>query len=220
MRPRYSSTERIAAAPSATAAATPWGERWRTSPAAKTPGRLVSSVYGTRSSGHSGQPAPPRTTAPPVRPDAGVRFRPGRRRRAGPARRGVDVRLPVDEPQDSELPRVASQGQHQRRAIPVLYERSVPRIAEIERPRGITDDDGEPARLRPETRGVIGASEWAIGLSARARSARPEREHHRIVGRFGVPDPHRVDGHDQSHRTRDAGQDLLEVARVGDGPRD
>src|SRR5207247_565420 len=42
--PRYSRTERIAMAPSATAAATPRGELWRTSPAAKTPGRLVSST--------------------------------------------------------------------------------------------------------------------------------------------------------------------------------
>src|SRR2546430_1002105 len=36
---RYSRTERITRAPSPTAAATPFGERWRTSPAAKTPGR-------------------------------------------------------------------------------------------------------------------------------------------------------------------------------------
>ena len=59
-------------------------------------------------------------------------------------RRAVDVRLAVDEPKNADLPRVTSEGQHQRRAKPVLHERSVARICDIELPRRVADDDGNP----------------------------------------------------------------------------
>src|SRR5215207_2386052 len=51
---RYSWTSRMAVAPSPTAAATRLTEPWRMSPAANTPGRLVSSSSGGRFGGQSG----------------------------------------------------------------------------------------------------------------------------------------------------------------------
>ena len=51
MRARYCQTDMTAVAPSPTAVATRLPEPWRTSPAAKTPGMLVSSRSGSRSSG-------------------------------------------------------------------------------------------------------------------------------------------------------------------------
>jgi hypothetical protein len=54
-------------APSATAAETRLVARWRTSPAANTPGKLVSRGKGARDSGHDGSARASRITFGPVR---------------------------------------------------------------------------------------------------------------------------------------------------------
>ncbi len=132
----------------------------------------------------------------------------------------VGTGLTVNEPDHAQVSIGAAQRQHQHRPVAVLDQRPVGGKGAVELTWRVRDDDGKAGRVRPEARRVIGSPKGTIRGLLIPRSARAQRQRHRIVGLVRVPDPHRVKLRVESGRRGEPVDHGAEVMRARDGTRD